>query len=190
MNERASQGRVARNDKSMAIGWALRDVGHIEREAQLKAKGAEAMKRIPRINSALYLSVHVSAGSDAHRVIHEVVRFFLTQEEAMLEGEFDAELVSRIDCAKALDNVLSMSKKQVYTDSGVLEIEAAGFEVLGGLLGYFVPALQDVCANGESASARSKKYFQLLPEFVRTKVNNERLTSIDNFFLLRMLSRG
>ena len=30
--------------------------------------GAEAMKRIPRINSALYIGVHVGAGTDAHRV--------------------------------------------------------------------------------------------------------------------------
>ena len=29
---------------------------------------AEAMKRIPRINSALYIGVHVGAGTDAHRV--------------------------------------------------------------------------------------------------------------------------
>ena len=30
--------------------------------------GAEAMKRLPRINSALTIGVHVGAGSDAHRV--------------------------------------------------------------------------------------------------------------------------
>jgi hypothetical protein len=55
--------------KALGVGWALQDAGYFEGEAQLKAKGAEAMKRIPRMNSALYIGVHVGAGTDAHRVM-------------------------------------------------------------------------------------------------------------------------
>ncbi len=54
--------------KTLGVGWALQDAGYFEGETQLKEKGAEAMKRIPRINSALYIGVHVGAGTDAHRV--------------------------------------------------------------------------------------------------------------------------
>ena len=54
--------------KTLGVGWALQDAGYFEGEQQLKEKGAEAMKRIPRINSALYIGVHVGAGTDAHRV--------------------------------------------------------------------------------------------------------------------------
>jgi len=54
--------------KSLGVGWALQDAGYFEGEQQLKEKGAEAMKRIPRINSVLYIGVHVGAGTDAHRV--------------------------------------------------------------------------------------------------------------------------
>jgi predicted amidohydrolase YtcJ len=55
--------------KTLGVGWALQDAGYFEGEQQLKEKGAEAMKRIPRINSALYIGVHVGAGTDAHRVM-------------------------------------------------------------------------------------------------------------------------
>ncbi|MGB5079500.1 MAG: amidohydrolase, partial [Burkholderiales bacterium] len=66
--EDASEATLKRM-KALGVGWALQDAGYFEGEAQLKAKGAEAMKRIPRINSALYIGVHVGAGTDAHRVM-------------------------------------------------------------------------------------------------------------------------
>lgn len=55
--------------KALGVGWALQDAGYFEGEEQLKAKGAEAIKHIPRMNSAMYLGVHVGAGTDAHRVM-------------------------------------------------------------------------------------------------------------------------
>ncbi len=54
--------------KSLGVGWAPQDAGYFEGKSQLKEKGAEAMKRLPHINSALTIGVHVGAGTDAHRV--------------------------------------------------------------------------------------------------------------------------
>jgi len=65
--EDASEATLKRM-KSLGVGWALQDAGYFEGESQLKEKGAEAMKRLPRINSALTTGVHVGAGTDAHRV--------------------------------------------------------------------------------------------------------------------------
>jgi predicted amidohydrolase YtcJ len=50
---------------TLDVGWALRDAGYFKGESQLKEKGAEAMKRLRRINSALTIGVHVGAGTDA-----------------------------------------------------------------------------------------------------------------------------
>jgi predicted amidohydrolase YtcJ len=66
--EDASEATLKRM-KALGVGWALQDAGYFEGEAQLKEKGAEAMKRIPRMNSAMYIGVHVGAGTDAHRVM-------------------------------------------------------------------------------------------------------------------------
>jgi len=54
--------------KTVGVCRALQDAGYFERESQLKEKGAEAMKRLPRINSALTIGVHVGADTDARRV--------------------------------------------------------------------------------------------------------------------------
>ena len=54
--------------KTLGVGRALQDAGYFERESQLKEKGAEAMKRLPRINSALTIGVRAGAGTDSHRV--------------------------------------------------------------------------------------------------------------------------
>jgi predicted amidohydrolase YtcJ len=66
--EDASEATLKRM-KSLGVGWALQDAGYFEGEQQLKEKGAEAMKSIPRMNSALKIGVAVGAGTDAHRVM-------------------------------------------------------------------------------------------------------------------------
>jgi predicted amidohydrolase YtcJ len=66
--EDASEATLKRM-KNLGVGWALQDAGYFEGEQQLKEKGAEAMKSIPRMNSALKIGVHVGAGTDAHRVM-------------------------------------------------------------------------------------------------------------------------
>jgi predicted amidohydrolase YtcJ len=55
--------------KALGVGWAMQDAGYFEGEAQLKAKGEQALRRMPPVNSALYIGVHVGAGTDAHRVM-------------------------------------------------------------------------------------------------------------------------
>ncbi|HEY6720613.1 MAG TPA: amidohydrolase, partial [Burkholderiales bacterium] len=65
--EDASEASLKRM-QALGVGWALQDAGYFEGEQQLKEKGAEAIKHIPRINTALNTRVHVGAGTDAHRV--------------------------------------------------------------------------------------------------------------------------
>jgi predicted amidohydrolase YtcJ len=66
--EDASPATLARM-KALGVGWALQDAGYFEGEQQLKEKGEQAMRRIPAMNTALKLGVHVGAGTDAHRVM-------------------------------------------------------------------------------------------------------------------------
>ncbi len=55
--------------KALGVGWALQDAGYFEGEEWLKEKGAEAVRRMPPIDTALKIGVHVGAGTDAHRVM-------------------------------------------------------------------------------------------------------------------------
>lgn len=100
-----------------------------------------------------------------NRMISEVVAVFMKRENEILAGAFDSELVAEIGSGAPLEAIRDLSKKHVYAARTVVEIEAAGFEVLGGLLGYFIPAAFDVAKRGKAAaSPRSKKYLQLLSQ--------------------------
>ncbi len=58
-----------RRMKALNVGWTMQDAMYFSGESVLKARGAEAMKRIPPIVTATRIGVHVGAGTDAHRVM-------------------------------------------------------------------------------------------------------------------------
>jgi len=110
------------------------------------------------------------------RLVRDVVAVFLKHETEILNGQFDDELIRLIDLSKALEHIRDISKQRVYAAKAVVEIEAAGFEVLGGLLRFYVPAIHDVAEKGKQASPRSKKYFELLPISVQERITSKKST--------------
>ena len=88
---------------------------------------------------------------------------FLDHENEMLSGKFDTPLVDIIPAAKALAHIQHRSRETIYaTDRGV-QIEIAGYEVLGGLLDIFASAANDLAVRGDRASQRSRKLASQLP---------------------------
>ena len=59
----------------------------------------------------------------------------------MCKGNFDKALTDIIPSAKALQEISSVSVNKIYRSKVVLEKEAAGFQVLEGLLSVFSQAL-------------------------------------------------
>jgi len=96
-------------------------------------------------------------------LIDQVSKCFLTRQVQILAGSFDEELIGEIPANKTLQHIRLISDKEVYAARDVAEIEAAGFEVLGGLLDAFVSATNDVAKNKDKASKKSKKLVQLVP---------------------------
>jgi dGTPase len=60
----------------------------------------------------------------------------------ILSGEFDDELLNQSPIAHPLQAVQKLAKETIYTARPALEIETAGFEVLGALLGLFTNAVE------------------------------------------------
>lgn len=114
-----------------------------------------------------------------NQLIKEVVDIFLASEKAILCGRFDAELVSAIPSATALERIRDLSRKKVYSVRQVVEIEAAGFEVLGGLLAYVIPAVLEGRLGRESRCKNSAKYFELLPARSRAICRSKRTTDYE-----------
>lgn len=93
-------------------------------------------------------------------LISEVVSAFEQNYEAIIAGSFENDLLSQTKYITDMNAIKVLSKKKVYATPTVLHIEAAGFEVIGGLLQKIVPAL---VAADSVRTAAEKKTLELVP---------------------------
>ena len=95
--------------------------------------------------------------------IEQAAALFLKEEEAILAGEWDTPLLDHIPAAEELAKIHERSYNTIYRTPRGVEIESAGYEVLGGLLEIFYGAAEDLAHHGDNACARSRKLLQLVP---------------------------
>ncbi|HSF55891.1 MAG TPA: dNTP triphosphohydrolase [Algoriphagus sp.] len=98
------------------------------------------------------------------QLVRETVEVFAQYEESMRKGNFDKALTDIIPSAKALAAISSVSVRKIYRSKVVLEKEAAGFQVLEGLLSVFSQALYHQFYFPELFSGQDKSILRLLPE--------------------------
>ncbi len=101
-------------------------------------------------------------------LIEAVIEVFLDNEREMVEGKFDAALADLCEFSEALKKISDVSVKKIYRARHVVEIEAAGHEVLPGLLEAFILSAVHLTQDG-----KSRKYLNLgllLPEEVRGEI--------------------
>jgi dGTPase len=92
------------------------------------------------------------------QLVDETATRFAQHLPAILTGTYDASLVKELSGYHFLEEIQRLSIAKLYRSRPVLEIEAAGFEVLGGLLDAFLCAIFDSKNNH-----RSRKLLDLLP---------------------------
>jgi dGTPase len=78
-----------------------------------------------------------------------------------MDGRFEQDLAGASRFAPGLKAIATLSRERIYATPSVLQIEAAGFEILGGLLGKIVPALVKPEAD---RSAADRKIAQIIPQ--------------------------
>jgi len=98
------------------------------------------------------------------QLVAETVDAFQMYEAAMLEGTFDRALTDTLPSAKVLEEIGRLSVEKIYRSQPVLEKEAAGFQVLEGLLEVFSKALWHKFHEGSRFSGRDKSILRLLPQ--------------------------
>lgn len=97
-------------------------------------------------------------------IIDQVHPCFMDYEKAILQGKFTAELLDIIPAADGMKNLKTKAEQEVYVSQPVVEIGAAGFEVLAGLLQAFITTANDIAAHGAKASPKSRMLIYLIPE--------------------------
>ncbi len=112
-------------------------------------------------------------------LIRAAVEVFQSNYAAIMEGSFELDLVGQCVFADDLKRISALSVAQIYTSPTVLQIESAGFEILGGLLAKFVPAL--LAPAGERTRAH-QKLVQIVPkQYAAGATDYERLLGVTDF---------
>ena len=96
-------------------------------------------------------------------MIDQVYRCFIEHEAALLQGDYRHALADVIPSAGVLRALKTRAEEKIYVAAPVVEVGAAGFQVLGGLLEAFVSAVNDIACRGEHASPRSRMLIHLIP---------------------------
>ena len=90
------------------------------------------------------------------RLVSECLSIFLSNEEVILRGEFSGSLIKHLSpvVREAYDACSGFALENIYRSRDVLDIELAGYRIIGFLLEHFTDAIQN----------RSYAYSRLLLE--------------------------
>lgn len=127
----------------------------------------EKLNKIPlqkeRIGLLRALSISV--------LVEQCVEGFLKNEEGLLSGTYDKALADQIEASSVLEEIKMLSIHKIYRSRKVIEIEAAGYRVLTGLLEVFVPAI--VSQYEGNKTYRNQLAIRLLPSDVSQLLRDE-----------------
>ncbi|HNP17371.1 MAG TPA: deoxyguanosinetriphosphate triphosphohydrolase [Fulvivirga sp.] len=134
------------------------------------------LNKIDSINERIGTLRALSVG----KLIDECCQLFLDKEKELLTGEFDISLVDEIPSASVMGDVIGISIENIYRSKHVMETEAAGFEVLPGLMEVFTEAI-----IADIRKANTKKHdtiLRLFPPEVLLDINQNK----DNIYAALM----
>ncbi|MCX6352221.1 MAG: dNTP triphosphohydrolase [Bacteroidetes bacterium] len=94
-----------------------------------------------------------------NQLVDETATAFIQNIDGILSGDFDESLTKNIPSQRQMKEIQKISLEKIYRHPSVLQIEAAGFEVLGGLLQIFLDALLG------KPTQRREKIKMLLPNY-------------------------
>ena len=106
------------------------------------------------------------------KLVDQCVDVFLSNEKLMLNGTFDKALTGQIESSKVLDEIEKISISKIYQSRKVMEKEAAGFEVLPGLLESFSAAAYNYYFEKEACSRKHANLMRLLPEDIKSRMDS------------------
>lgn len=106
-----------------------------------------------------------------NRVIQQSAKVFIANEHNILRGTFDKPLIDVIPEARRLEDIRQFTAKNYYKYAPKVEIEVAGFKIIGGLLDAFLSMLFD-----DKRSPYYMKIRDLMPSqyFLNNKKENFR----------------
>jgi len=104
-------------------------------------------------------------------LVYQLADVFLDEEKNIIDGTLERDLISIVPANKDLKTIENISIKKIYSYESVVEREAAGYEVLAGLLDTFITPVNEAAKN--KISPKSKTILKVLPaEFLAANENS------------------
>jgi dGTPase len=102
------------------------------------------------------------------KLIYECIGNFAENQERIVTGNFEGSLIGSLKGkqAEAMNTIKTISYSQVYAHRSVVEIEIAGYKIIGTLLEEFVGAIMN------PKDMYSKKILSLLPDQYKTQCDS------------------
>lgn len=113
-------------------------------------------------------------------MIQAAVKAFEDNYDGLMGGSFDDELAAKIERSKELKAFKDLAKKEVYSARPVVEIEACGFEVIGGLLEAFAGAIHGKATGAKTGKVRTRTLLDLMP---KPEIDIEKLSTYERTLL-------
>lgn len=117
-------------------------------------------------------------------LINEAVRVFITNEAAILNGNFPYALMDKSKYKAQMDDIINLSVKKIYNSREVIEKEVSGYQIINSLLDRFITAYNN---NFEGkATNYDSLLMKLLPEkhLIEKETLYERLLHVCHFISL------
>lgn len=124
----------------------------------------DKLKEVPLLKDRIGLLRALAIGE----LVNQCVDVFTDNHNELLSGQFDTSLADLIKSENILNEIVSVSIKKIYRSQKVVEIEAAGYKVLHGLLEVFVPAV--IAQFKSETTYRDKLYLRLIPQDYNTLI--------------------
>jgi dGTPase len=138
----------------------------------------EKLKSIPDLNEQL----GVLRAMAIHSLTENCCQVFLDNESGILNGSFDTALTDAGTYASTLKEISEVSVQKIYRARPVMEIEAAGFEALPGLMDEFARAAFHLSRKNQPR--KSATVARLMPAEVTQIIT----TTQDTYSLLRIVT--
>jgi dGTPase len=96
-------------------------------------------------------------------LVYQAAQVFNENLEGCKQGTFDTALTDLLPSNDILKEIIDISVEKIYNARVVVETQAAGFEVIGGLLEIFSEAIIEKYHFSHLLSARNKNIMRMFP---------------------------
>lgn len=147
----------------------------LQRIAEVHFAASEIERSLMRINDQREKIGYLRAKA-MNSLIYQTADSFCEHEAEIRSAEFDLPLLEEIPSYDDLMELSSFTERRIYSAAVVVKIEAAGFEVLPGLLNTLLPAVLT-----QSGTTRGAKISQLIPSQYHNTSSHSELGVSDDY---------